>query len=263
MDPATSAAVADMLLFNLNLLTQVLFCCNGNENLAGTSSNIFPSSPATVDIATLTYDGLFDSLTSLQKKFGIDELTSYLITIQLLNASAKNDAEQLIVDTVTGGLERIYNLKFETDRTERTKKLISEKMKLKRLFETSEQREQRLQRMKERYRLQRNALDGDKSDKRRKEFRNVTSSGDEHERAALAKEERLIRLRDYQRRRLLNEKPEQRARRLAKMRENQKLRRAQQLANRNVTANVMRNLVCLASKSSFAKIGEILRVYKT
>ncbi|KIH60061.1 hypothetical protein ANCDUO_09695 [Ancylostoma duodenale] len=200
--------------------------------LAKTSAALTATIPA-VDVASLTYDGLFDTLTSLQKTFGADELTSFVVVIQLLKASVKSDEERVIVDTVAAGLERIYSLNFETDRSERTKKLISEKMKLKRLFETSEQREHRLQRMKERYRLQRDAMNGCKPDRRKKEYRQDSmSTADSDDLAAQVKEERLRRLRDYQRKRLLNEKPEQRARRLAKMRENQKLRRARQLASR-------------------------------
>ncbi|PIO76999.1 hypothetical protein TELCIR_00911 [Teladorsagia circumcincta] len=173
------------------------------------------------------------------KNFGVDELTSFVITIQLLQSSAKNAEERVIVDSVSGGLERIYNLNFETNRNERTKKLISEKMKLKRLFETSEQREHRLQRMKERYRQQREAHECEKPDRRKKEHRSVaaTAARCNYERELQAKEERLLRLRDYQRRRLLNEKPEQRARRLAKMRENQKLRRARQLAQQTARSS--------------------------
>ncbi|ETN68452.1 hypothetical protein NECAME_15820, partial [Necator americanus] len=210
---------------------------NESVDCAGTSAEP-PAIPA-VDVTSLTYDGLFDTLTSLQKTFGADELTSFVVVIQLLKGSAKNDEERVIVDTVAAGLERIYDLNFETDRSERTKKLISEKMKLKRLFETSEQREHRLQRMKERYRLQKDTVNGSKPDKRRKEYRHDSPSvSDSDDIVARAKEDRLRRLRDYQRKRLLNEKPEQRARRLAKMRENQKLRRARQLASRNVVSAV-------------------------
>ncbi|VDM72394.1 unnamed protein product, partial [Strongylus vulgaris] len=225
---------------NAENLVSILTCLNSlmstfwNEDTdsAATSAGLppLPAIPA-VDVASLTYDGLFDTLASLQKTFGADELTSFVVVIQLLKASAKNDEERVIVDTVAAGLERIYSLNFETDRSERTKKLISEKMKLKRLFETSEQREHRLQRMKERYRLQRDAANGSKPDRRRREYRQDSASpADPEDLAAQAKEERLRRLRDYQRKRLLNEKPEQRARRLAKMRENQKLRRARQMA---------------------------------
>ncbi|KJH44778.1 hypothetical protein DICVIV_09182 [Dictyocaulus viviparus] len=235
---STTNVIADTFLINFVLLTQLLSSFDKNEYYEQSSSSSCSStSTLTIDVGTLTYESLFDALTSLQKKFFVDELTSYAITIQLLKASVKNDAEKLIVDTVTGGLERIYNLNFETNRTERTKKLISEKMKLKRLFETSEQREQRLQRMKERYRLQRNTMDTDKQDKRKKEFRDVNKS-EKDEQTLLAKEHRLLRLRNYQRKRLLNEKPEQRARRLAKMRENQKLRRAQHFANQSLTSTI-------------------------
>lgn len=228
---------AENLASTLTCLNQLMSnCWSADTEIAGTSAG--PPLSATipvVDVASLSYDSLFDTLTSLQKTFGADELTSFVVVIQLLKASVKNDEERVVVDTVAAGLERIYSLNFETDRSERTKKLISEKMKLKRLFETSEQREHRLQRMKERYRLQRDAINGSKPDRRKKEYRhNTSSAADSDDLAAQVKEERLRRLRDYQRKRLLNEKPEQRARRLAKMRENQKLRRARQLASRNI-----------------------------
>ncbi|RCN37252.1 hypothetical protein ANCCAN_16865 [Ancylostoma caninum] len=236
---------AENLISMLTCLNQLMSnCWSADTESAGTSAGppAGPSAALTatipaVDVASLTYDGLFDTLTSLQKTFGADELTSFVVVIQLLKASVKSDEERVIVDTVAAGLERIYSLNFETDRSERTKKLISEKMKLKRLFETSEQREHRLQRMKERYRLQRDAMNGSKPDRRKKEYRNDSmSTADSDDLAAQVKEERLRRLRDYQRKRLLNEKPEQRARRLAKMRENQKLRRARQLASRNIVS---------------------------
>ncbi|EPB79823.1 hypothetical protein ANCCEY_01034 [Ancylostoma ceylanicum] len=241
MGPDTNSENLVSTLTCLNQLMSNCWSADTENAAAGTSAGPPPGPSAlsatipAVDVASLTYDGLFDTLTSLQKTFGADELTSFVVVIQLLKASVKSDEERVIVDTVAAGLERIYSLNFETDRSERTKKLISEKMKLKRLFETSEQREHRLQRMKERYRLQRDAMNGSKPDRRKKEYRQDTmSAADSDDLAAQVKEERLRRLRDYQRKRLLNEKPEQRARRLAKMRENQKLRRARQLASRNI-----------------------------
>lgn len=238
MDSGSTSA-AETFLSGLALLNQLLTpSVEGDVDSAGTSSGVSaPETPPIFDVSTLTYDGLFDGLTALQKHFGVDELTSFTITIQLLKSSARTAEEQLIVETVTGGLERIYNLNFETNRSERTKKLISEKMKLKRLFETNEQREQRLHRMKERYRQQRSGQEAEKPDRRRKEHRTPSVAEEKCERSSRSKEERLVRLRDYQRRRLLNEKPEQRARRLAKMRENQKLRRARQMAQRSATSD--------------------------
>ncbi|VDL82200.1 unnamed protein product [Nippostrongylus brasiliensis] len=235
VDSGTTAA-AETFISGLAALNQLLVPSVESTDSAGPSTgSSVADSPPIFNVSTLTYDGLFDGLTSLQKNFGVDELTSFVITIQLLKSSARSDEERLIADTVSGGLERIYNLNFETNKSERTKKLISEKMKLKRLFETSEQREHRLQRMKERYRLQRSAIEGEIPDKRRKEFRSGSVTAEDGDRDSRTKEERLLRLRDYQRRRLLNEKPEQRARRLAKMRENQKLRRARQMAQRNAS----------------------------
>ncbi|RCN31368.1 hypothetical protein ANCCAN_22844, partial [Ancylostoma caninum] len=137
---------AENLISTLTCLNQLMSnCWSADTESAGTSAGppAGPSAALTtmipaVDVASLTYDGLFDTLTSLQKTFGADELTSFVVVIQLLKASVKSDEERVIVDTVAAGLERIYSLNFETDRSERTKKLISEKMKLKRLFETSE-----------------------------------------------------------------------------------------------------------------------------
>ncbi|KAK6026893.1 hypothetical protein OSTOST_07122 [Ostertagia ostertagi] len=169
VDPDTTAT-AETFLSSLTLLNQLLTSCSGGDigDGAGSSSEgSATETPPIFDVSTLTYDGLFDGLTALQKHFGVDELTSFVITIQLLQSSAKNAEERVIVDSVSGGLERIYNLNFETNRSERTKKLISEKMKLKRLFETSEQREHRLQRMKERYRQQREAQECEKPDRRK------------------------------------------------------------------------------------------------
>ena len=173
---------------------------------------------AVFDISTLTYETLFDALSSFEKSLGLSEANACSVLTELLRNSAKNETERVTVETVSAGLEKIAALEFEVDKQERMRKLVSEKMKLKRLFETPDQRAQRLERMRARYRSTRTSDGGTIINKRER-------NGEETE---SAKEERLRKLREYQRRRLERELPEQREKRLAKMRLNQKLRRERQ-----------------------------------
>uniref|UniRef100_A0A1I7X1E7 BED-type domain-containing protein n=1 Tax=Heterorhabditis bacteriophora TaxID=37862 RepID=A0A1I7X1E7_HETBA len=211
------------------------------------------------DISTLTYDGLFNALSSFQTSLGCDEIVSTTVLVELLRNSAKTQGERSIVETVAASLMRINELGTEMNRGERTKKIISEKMKLKRLFETPEQRGRRLLRMKERYRIQRESTYTNRIDRRKREYRKSLTPDSEKSahQTICTKEERLRRLREYQRKRLLNEKPEQRERRLTKMRENQKMRRERQMAERLAPACRMELIRSLAPDYEIPRAGEL------
>lgn len=191
------------------------------------------TSTANFDITNLTYESLFDALASFEQSLGLTEANACTILIELLRSSAKTPTERATVETVASGLEKIAALEYEVDKQERMRKLVSEKMKLKRLFETPEQRAQRLERMRARYR----------SSKTGEPCPLPLPMGGRREKNGLesetAKEERLRKLREYQRRRLERELPEQRERRLAKMRLNQKLRRERQNQQKQLAGGIV------------------------
>ena len=115
-----------------------------------------PPQQDTVAISDLSYDGLFKLWNEHKFIDKSDEETSTRNFIQKLHNSVKNEEESQMLGVIEPALLKIDEANQLSDKKERAKRLISERMKLKRLFESTCEREKRLQRMRDRYKGYRN-----------------------------------------------------------------------------------------------------------